>query len=201
MDTRRFDALARALRPANRRSLLGGAIAGVLGITSLVLGQDEVSGAKNHNNNNNNNQRRRQRRNRKRTSRFLASPLSHTNETPASSGDSHASTQSKAAIQIVQRRRRFQICGNFTYITSAVQERNVSVRDVAIQYGNTGHTNTPVFTFPGWTGSFTNQAPCRRVDRRTARQILRDPNSYFVNIRTYTPNHQNGAVAARLLRQ
>ena len=68
MDYHRFDALVRALQPANRRSLLGGAIGSVLGLTALALGQDEGDAARRHNRNNNNNRRRRRRRNRRRRS-------------------------------------------------------------------------------------------------------------------------------------
>ena len=45
MDNHRFDALVRALQPANRRSLLTGALGGVLGLTALALGPDEGDAA------------------------------------------------------------------------------------------------------------------------------------------------------------
>jgi hypothetical protein len=201
MEAQRFDALVRVLRPATRRSLLSGAIGGVLGIASLVLGQDESSAAKRHNKNNNSNRRRRRQRNRRRTWKFLASPLTHLNETPPSSGDRFATSASRAQISIVQRRKRFQICGNFNYSTTAVANRNISVRDVILQFGNTRNSTPAEVTFPGWSGTNVFDAGCQRIGRAQALDIRRNSSSYFVNVRTNTPNHQNGAVAAPLVRQ
>lgn len=197
MDYHRFDALVRALQPANRRSLLGGAIGSVLGLTALALGQDEGDAARRHNRNNNNNRRRRRRRNRRRTWNLLASPLTHQ---AVSGGDRSATSACKAQIKIVQRRRRFQICGNFNYSTTAVRNSNIDVRDVIIQPGNTNRTTPAVVTFDGWIGSNTHNAGCKRIPRDLARDIRRSPDTYYVNVRTNTPNHQNGAVAGRLAR-
>ena len=196
MDAQRFDALARALQPANRRSLLGGAIAGVLGLASLVQGQDESSARRRDRNNR---QRRRKQRNRRRTWTFRAS-LSHNNESPPSSGD-RFSNGSNARIQIVQRRRRTQICGNFNYFTTAVANRNIDVRDVILQFWNT-RNNTPAdVTFPGWVGTTGFDAGCQEIGRSQANDIRRNASSYFVNIRTRNPNHPHGAVAGLLQRQ
>lgn len=200
MDNHRFDALVRALQPANRRSLLTGALGGVLGLTALALGPDEGDAARRHNRNNRNNRnnrRRRRRRNRRRTWNFEASPLSHTYETPPSSGDRLASKTSNAQIRIVQRRRRFQICGEFSYSTSAVPNRNIDVRDVIIQFGSTSNSTKAEVTFPGWTGP-TSPSTCQEIGRSLANDIRRNPDDYFVNVRTFTPNHRNGAVAAPL---
>jgi hypothetical protein len=202
MDNHRFDALVRALQPANRRSLLGGALGGVLGLTALALGQDEGDAAKKHNRNNNNNRRnnrrRRRRRNRRRTWHLLASPLT---SQPLSGGDRSATSACQAQIRIVQRRRRFQICGNFNYSTHAVQNRNINVRDVIIQPGNANRTTPAVVTFDGWTGSNVHDSGCKRIPRDLARDIRSSPDTYFVNIRTNNPNHPNGAVAGRLERE
>lgn len=202
MDAQRFDALARALWPASRRSLLGGAIGGVLGIASLALGDDESSAARRNarNRNGNNNRRnRRRRRNRGQTWTFRAS-LSHTNESPPSSGD-RFSSGSNARIQIVERRRRFQICGSFNYFTTAVANRNIDVRDVILQFGNT-RNNTPAdVTFSGWVGTTSFDAGCQEIGRSQANDIRRNASNYFVNIRTRNPNHPNGAVAGLLEKQ
>lgn len=199
MEAQRFDALVRALRPASRRSLLGGAIGGVLGIASLVMGQDESSAAKRHNRNSNNNRRRRRRRNRERTWTYQAS-LSHLNETPPSSGD-RFSSGSRAQIKIVERRRRVQICGNFNYFTTAVANRNINVQDVILQFGNTRNNTPAEVIFPGWSGTTTFDAGCQAIGQNLANDIRRNASSYFVNIRTITPNHRNGAVAGTLVRQ
>ncbi len=199
MDDHRFDRLVRALQPASRRSLLGSAIAGVLGMTALALEHDKSSAARRHNQNNNNNRRRRRRRNRRRTWTFKAS-LSHTNETPPSSGD-RFSSGSTAQIKIVQRRRRFQICGNFNYFTTAVANRNINVKDVILQFGNTRNNTPAEFSFPGWVGATGFDAGCFRIGQGQANDIRRNASSYYVNIRTNTPNHPNGAVAGTLVRQ
>jgi hypothetical protein len=198
MDDHRFDTLVRALQPANRRSLLGSAIAGVLGITALALEHDEGDAARRHNRNSNNNRRNRRRRNRRRTWTFTAS-LSHTNETPPSSGD-RFSSGSNARIQIVQRRRRFQICGKFNYFTTAVANRNIDVRDVILQFGNTRNNTPAEVTFPGWVGTTGFNAGCQTIGRSQANDIRRNASNYFVNIRTRNPNHPNGAVAGLLER-
>lgn len=201
MDNHRFDALVRALQPANRRSLLSGALGGVLGLSALVLGQDDGSAARRNNQNNNNRRqrrRRRRRRTRRRTWDLVASPLSHTWETPPSSGDHLASKSSNAQIRIIQRRRRFQICGDFTYGTSAVPNRNIDVRDVIIQFGNTNNNTKAEITFPGWSGGTVSPSTCQGIGQSLANDIRRNPGDYFVNVRTFTPNHRNGAVAAPL---
>ena len=200
MDAQRFDALVRALGPASRRSLLGGAIGSMLGIASLMLDHDESSAAKRHNRNNRNNnrQRRRRRRNRKRTWTFNAS-LSHNNESPPSSGD-RFSSGSTARIKIVQRRRRFQICGKFNYFTTAVANRNIEVRDVILQFGNTRNNTPAEVTFPGWVGTTSFNAGCQTIGQSQANDIRRNATNYFVNIRTRNPNHPNGAVAGLLQR-
>ena len=201
MDAQRFDALARALRPANRRSLLGGAIAGVLGIASLVHGQDESSAARRHNRNNNSNRRRRRRRrSRGRTWNFTAS-LSHLNETPPSSGDRFATSASNAKISITQRRRRNQICGTFNYSTTAVANRNINVRDVILQVGNTRNNTQPELSFSGWFGKNVSDRECQNIGRNQANFIRRNAANIYVNVRTATPNHPNGAVAGLLVRQ
>lgn len=202
MDAQRFDALARALWPASRRSLLGGAIGGMLGIAALALGDDESSAARRNarnRNGNNNRRRRRQRRNRRQTWTFRAS-LSHTNETPPSSGD-RFSNGSNARIQIVQRRRRFQICGKFNYFTNAVGNSQINVRDVILQFENTRNNTPAEITFSGWAGGTTNGDECISVGRSQANYIRRNATSFFVNIRTRTPNHPNGAVAGLLERK
>lgn len=197
MDIHRFDALAKALQPANRRSLLGGALAGVLGIAALALEHEDGSARGNNRNNRQQRRRRRRRRNRRRTWNLVASPLSHTYETPPSSGDRFATASSNAQIRIVQRRRRFQICGEFTYGTSAVPNRNISVKDVIIQFGSTSSSTKAEVTFSGWTGP-TSPSTCQPIGRSLANDIRRNPDDYFVNVRTFTPNHRNGAVAAPL---
>lgn len=202
MDAQRFDALARALWPASRRSLLGGAIGGVLGIASLALGDDESSAARRNarNRNGNNNRRnRRRRRNRGQTWTFKAS-LSHTNESPPSSGD-RFSNGSNARIQIVQRRRRFQICGRFNYFTNAVGNSQINVKDVILQFGNTRNNTPAEITFSGWAGGTTNGNECIDVGRSQANYVRRNATSFFVNIRTTNPHHPNGAVAGLLERQ
>lgn len=193
MDKRRFDALVRALQPANRRSLLAGALGGVLGFASLALEHEDGSAR----NNNRNRRRRRRRRNRRRAWNLEAAPLSHTHETPPSSGDRFASASSNAQIRIIQRRRRFEICGTFTYGTSAVPNRNIDVRDVIIQFDNTNNSTKAEVTFPGWTGP-TSTRTCQGIGQSLANDIRRHPGDYFVNVRTFTPNHRNGAVAAPL---
>jgi hypothetical protein len=199
MDDHRFDTLVRALQPASRRSLLGGAIAGVLGITALALEHDEGAAAKRHNRNRNNNRRNRRRRNRRRTWTFTAS-LSHNNESPPSSGD-RFSSGSNARIQIVQRRRRFQICGRFNYFTNAVPNSQINVRDVILQFGNTRNNTPAEITFSGWSGGTTNGNECIDVGRSQANYIRRNATDFFVNIRTRNPNHPNGAVAGLLERR
>jgi hypothetical protein len=199
MDDHRFDTLVRALQPANRRSLLGGAIGGVVGLTALALGRDESDAARRHNRNNNNNRnrrRRRRRRNRRQTWTFRAS-LSHNNESPPSSGD-RFSNGSNARIQIVQRRRRFQICGRFNYFTNAVPNSQINVRDVILQFGNTRNNTPAEITFSGWSGGTTNGNECIDVGRSQANYIRRNATDFFVNIRTRNPNHPNGAVAGLL---
>jgi hypothetical protein len=108
---------------------------------------------------------------------------------------------SRADIRIVQRRRRFQICGKFTYATTAVPNRNINVRDVIIQFGNTRSSTLAEVTFPGWSGSTTSPSTCQRIGQSLANDIRRNPGDYFVNVRTINPNHRNGAVAARLARR
>lgn len=201
MDDRHFDALVRALQPTNRRSLVSGALGGVLGLTALVLGQDDGSAARRHNRNNNNNRnrRRRRQRNRRQTWTFKAS-LSHNNESPPSSGD-RFSSGSNARIQIVQRRRRFQICGKFNYFTNAVGNAQINVRDVILQFENTRNNTPPEITFSGWAGGTTNGNECIDVGRSQANYIRRNATNFFVNIRTRNPNHPNGAVAGLLQRR
>jgi hypothetical protein len=202
MDDHRFDTLARALRPANRRSLLGGAISGVLGITALVLGQDESSAANNHNKNSNNNrQRRRGRRNRRRTWKLQASPLTFHNETPSSGGDKFATSACSAQIKIIRRRNRYQICGNFTYTTKAVANpAAIDVRNVIIQTPDTAHSTTALVTFLGWKGTTVSPGECKPIREDVAKQILRSPWAYYANILTNNPSHHFGAVAAPLVR-
>lgn len=195
MDAQRFDALARALRPANRRSLLGGAISGMLGFAALVRGHDDGDAAKRHNGNNNNNRRRRRQRNRRRTWKLVASPLTRQN---VSNGDRFATSACKASINIVQRRNRFQICGDFTYATTAVANRNINVKDVIIQFGNTRSGTTAEVTFDGWSGTTTFDAGCQRIGKNLANDIRRNASDYYVNIRTNTPSHPSGAVAGTL---
>ncbi len=202
MDVHRFDTLVRALQPANRRSLLGSAIAGVLGIASLALEHDESDAARRHNRNNRNNRnnrrRRRRRRNRRRTWNLVASPLRASN---VSNGDRFATNASRADISIVQRRRRFRICGEFNYATTAVPNRNIDVRDVILQFGNTRSSTPAEVTFPGWSGSTGSPSTCQRIGQSLANDIRRNPGDYFVNVRTNNPNHRNGAVAAPLARK
>jgi hypothetical protein len=201
MEAQRFDALVQALRPANRRSLLGGALAGVLGLTSLVLRQEESSAAKKHNKNNNNNRQRRRRRNRKRTWKLHASPLTYHNEMPSSGGDKLATSACSAQIKIVRRRNRYQICGNFTYTTKAVANPGaIDVRNVIIQTPDTAHATTAQVTFLGWKGTTVSPGECKPIKEDVAKRILRSPWAYYVNILTNSPSHHFGAVAAPLVR-
>jgi hypothetical protein len=202
MDAQRFDALVRALGPASRRVLLGGTIGSMLGVASLALDHDEGSAARRHGGNNRNNnrqRRRRRRRNRRQTWTFRAN-LSHNNESPPSSGDQF-SNGSNARIQIVQRRRRFQICGRFNYFTNAVGNSQINVRDVILQLGNTRNNTPAEITFSGWAGGTTNGNECLEVGRSQANYIRRNATDFFVNIRTRNPNHPNGAVAGLLERR
>jgi len=201
MEAQRFDALVQALRPANRRSLLGGAIGGVLGIASLALGQDESSAARRHNGSSNNNRRRRRRRNRRRTWKLLASPLTYHNETPPGLGDKQATSACSAHIKIVRRRNRYRICGSFNYSTHAVANTAIDVRNVIIQTPDTGHSRSAQVTFLGWTGTNVHDAGCKAIPEDLARQILRSPWAYYVSILTNNPSHHFGAVAAPLVRQ
>ena len=196
MDAQRFEALVRAFGPANRRALLGGTVGGMLGLASLMLAQDESAARRRRRNDR---QRRRRQRNRKRTWTFTAS-LSHSNESPPSSGD-RFSSGSTARIQIVRRRRRTQICGNFNYFTTAVANRNIDVRDVILQFGNTRNNTPAEVTFPGWVGTTSFDAGCQEIGRSQADDIRRNATNYFVNIRTRNPNHPNGAVAGLLERR
>lgn len=186
MDGDRFDALTRAVNPATRRALLGGAIGGLLTAASLALGRDDASARKN-------------RRPRRQTWNFSASPLTYLDEHPSSSGDAKA-YNSKAEIQIHQRRRRYTICGQFQYFTDASSTRDISVRDAIIQYQTTSSSSQAWVTFPGWSGATNFDAGCQSVARNVARDIVNDPGSYHVNIRTNHPRHLNGAVAAPLKR-
>lgn len=193
MESERFDMLVRSMTPATRRTLLGGTVGGLLTAVSVALGRDGASAG-----NNNNNQQRRRRRNRQ-TWKFSASPLTYLDEHPSSSGDSRA-YNSKAEITIHQRRRRFQICGTFQYFTDASSTRDISVRDVIIQYETTSSSSQAWVTFPGWSGSNTFDPGCQSIERNVARDIVNDPGAYHVNIRTNHPRHLNGAVAAPLKR-
>jgi hypothetical protein len=185
MDGDRFDTLARTLKPATRRTLLGGAIGGLLATASLALGREETSA---------------RRRNRRRTWNFAAAPLTHLDEHPASSGDNRA-YNSKAQITISQRRNRFQICGTFQYHTDAVANSQINVRDVIIQQGTTSASSQALVTFAGWAGTTTFDAGCQTIDSSLAKAIVNDPGAYHVNLRTNQPRHLNGAVAAPLTRQ
>jgi hypothetical protein len=185
MDGDRFDTLTRSMKPATRRTLLGGAIGGLVTAASLALGRDDVSA--------------RRRRPRRQTWKFNASPLTYLDEHPSSSGDAKA-YNSKAQITINQRRRKYTICGSFQYFTEASSTRDISVRDVIIQYQTTSSTSQAWVTFPGWAGANTFTAVCQPVARNVARDIVNDPGSYHVNIRTNHPRHLNGAVAAPLKR-
>ena len=162
MDAQRFDALARALWPASRRSLLGGAIGGMLGIASLALGGDESSAARRNarnRNGNNNRRRRRRRRNRGQTWTFKAS-LSHTNESPPSSGD-RFSSGSTAQIRIVQRRRRSRFAGSST-ISRPLLPIATSTSGMSSSSSGTPVT-TPLPRSPSPAGS------ARRASTRAAR--------------------------------
>lgn len=189
MDGDRFDVLTRAVSPATRRTLLGGAIGALVTAAALALGRDDASAG----NNNNNRRRRRQ------TWNFSASPLTYLDEHPSSGGDSRA-YNSKAELQIHQRRRRYTICGQFQYYTDATATRNISVRDVIIQYQTTSSSSQAWVTFPGWSGANTFDAGCQSVAANVARDMVNDPGGYHVNIRTNNPRHLNGAVAAPLKR-
>ena len=191
MDGDRFDVLTRAMHPATRRSMLAAAIGGIVTAASLALGRDEASAG----NNNNNRRRRRQRQ----TWNFSASPLTYLDEHPSSSGDAKA-YNSKAEIQIHQRRRKYTICGQFQYFTDASSTRNINVRDVIIQYQTTSSSSQAWVTFPGWSGANNFDAGCQSVARNVARDMVNDPGGYHVNIRTNNPRHLNGAVAAPLKR-
>lgn len=190
MDGDRFDVLTRVVSPATRRTVLRGTIGAFVTAASLALGRNSAMAG-----NNNNNRRRRQRQ----TWKFSASPLTYLDEHPSSGGDSRA-YNSKAEIQINQRRRRYTICGQFQYFTDASATRNVNVRDVIIQYQTTSSSSQAWVTFPGWSGASNFDAGCQPVARNVARDIVNDPGGYHVNIRTNTPRHLNGAVAAPLKR-
>jgi hypothetical protein len=56
-------------------------------------------------------------------------------------------------------------------------------------------------TFLGWSGKNTHVSACKRISPDLAKQILRTPWAYYVNILTNNPNHHFGAVAAPLVRQ
>jgi hypothetical protein len=185
MDGDRFDVLTRAMKPATRRTLLGGAIGGFITAATLALGREDASA--------------RRRRPRRQTWKLSAHPLTYLDEHPSSSGDSRA-YNSKAQITINQRRRKFTICGTFQYYTDASSTRDINVRDVIIQTGNTANSTPAVVTFPGWSGANVFDAGCQTIARGLAQDIVNDPGTYHVNLRTNHPRHLNGAVAAPLTR-
>jgi hypothetical protein len=186
MENERFDRLARSMKQVTRRTLLSGAIGGLLTIAPLALGGENASA-------------RNRRRNRRQTWKFSAHPLTHFDEHPASSGDALA-YNSKAQLTISRRRNRFQICATFQYYTDASSTHQINVRDVIIQPGNTRNSTPAVFTFPGWTAANVHDAGCLPIERGLAQDIVSDPGTYHVNIRTNHPQHVNGAVAAPLTR-
>jgi hypothetical protein len=186
----RFETLVRAIKPATRRSLLGGALAGLLALTPAALEPENATAG---------NRNRRRRRPRKQTWKLSASSMSYLDEHPSSGGDSLA-YNSKALITITQRRRRFQICATFQYYTGAATTNQINVKDVIIQPGNTSHTTQPVYSFFGWTAANVHEVACQSIDRGVAQDILADPGTYHVNIRTNHPHHPFGAVAAPLTR-
>jgi hypothetical protein len=190
MDGERLGMLFSTLGTASRRALLVGVVGGLL--TGIPLEQaSEVAAARNKRS------RRNRRRNRNQTWKLSAHPLTHFDEHPASSGDSQA-YNSKAQIVIAKRRRRYQICGTFQYYTDAARTNQINVKDVVIQPGNTSHTTPAVVTFAGWTGANVHDAGCQPIAPDLARQIISSPGDYHVNLRTNTPAHPNGAVAAPL---
>jgi hypothetical protein len=187
MEGGRFDALTRSAQASSRRALLAGTMGGLLTMLPLARGSEDA-GARNNRN---------RRRNRKQTWKLSAHPLTYLDEHPASGGDSSA-YNSKAQITITRRRNRFQICATFQYYTSASSTNQINVKDVIIQTGNTSHTTPAVFTFAGWTAANVHDAGCQRIDRDLAQDIVNDPGTYHVNLRTNHPHHPNGAVAAPL---
>lgn len=192
MESHRFDALVRSVQPATRRSVLSGAIGGLLALAPFALDREEAAAG-------NNNRNRKQRRRRNRSWKLSAHPLTNADEHPASSGDTKA-YNSKAQITIRQRRRRFQICATFQYYTEASNTNQINVKDVIIQTGNTSSSTPAVFSFAGWTTANVHDAGCQQISRGLANDILGDPGTYHVNLRTNHPHHPNGAVAAPLTR-
>jgi hypothetical protein len=188
MDGDRFDVLTRAANPATRRTMLGATIGGLIAAATVALGREDASAGRNN-----------RRRRRRQSWNLSAAPLTYLDEHPSSSGDSKA-YNSKAQIQIHQRRNRFTICGQFQYFTDGSSTRDINVRDVIIQYGTTSSSSQAYVTFPGWGGANNFDAGCQSIARGLANDIVNDPSSYHVNIRTNHPRHLNGAVAAPLKR-
>ena len=190
MEIHRFEALMETARQATRRTMLGGALAGLLALGPAVVERDTASAG---------NKKRRRRRNRKENWKFVAANMSYLDEHPSSGGDAQAHN-SKAQVTIKRRRNKYTICATFQYYTSAATPNQINVKDVIIQPGNTSHSTPAVFVWNGWTAANVFDAGCQKISRGLAQDIVSDPGTYHVNIRTNHPHHPNGAVAAPLTR-